>query len=64
MTMAKKMSAEDMGDYLVDNGYCSVEFLNGAVCVGGVTRQTMERVLTYITGWTTSFESFVESEED
>lgn len=61
--MAKKkgLTVQDMEDLLLDLHICTEDFLDGAVCVGGYNRETMERVLEYYTAYR-SFESFIEFE--
>ena len=54
-------SVEEMESILLDYGICTEEFLDGAICVGGLNRETMERVLFYHTGYR-DFPTFVEDE--
>jgi hypothetical protein len=38
-------------DFLITNGICSTDFLQGALAVGGENKETYETVLYYITGY-------------
>ena len=60
--MARRITVEDMEELLIDSPVCSGEFLDGAVCVGGYNRETMERVLYYCTGFR-FFEDFIQELE-
>ena len=59
--MKKRLTTEEMEQFLIDYGICSEDFLDGAICVGGVNRETFERVLFYHTGYR-DFPTFIESE--
>lgn len=52
---------DEFYDFLIENGICSNDFISGAVCVGGYTMKTLERVLEYNTGYRT-FESYIQNE--
>ena len=54
-------SVEEMESILLDYSICTEDFLDGAICVGGLNRETMERVLLYHTGYR-DFTMFVENE--
>lgn len=59
--MKKRLTEEEMEQFLIDYGICTEEFLNGAICVGGFNHETLERVLFYNTGYR-DFPQFIESE--
>lgn len=52
------MTDTEMFAVLEDYGICSQDFIDGAICAGGYSEQTAERILFYHTGWD-SFEGFL-----
>lgn len=62
--MAKEnYSVEEMESILLDYAICTEDFLDGAICVGGFNRETMQRVLEYHTGYK-NFTRFIEDETE
>lgn len=59
----RNLTIDDMRKILLDYGICSEEYVNGAICVGGMIPQTFERVLEYRHGYN-SFELFLEDMEE
>jgi hypothetical protein len=59
----RNITIDGMRQILLDYGICSEEYINGAICVGGMIPQTFERVLEYHTGYN-SFELYLEDMED
>lgn len=57
------MNTERMEQILLDEVNVEESFLNGAICVGGYNRETMERVLFYMRGYRT-FEQYLDIEEE
>lgn len=55
--MKNTYTADEMMDILVEVGV-DVNFINGAVCVGGHNEQTFERILFYHFGYQ-NFEGFM-----
>ena len=59
----KEITIDEMRGILLEYGICTQEYLNGAICVGGMIPQTFERVLEYHTGYN-SFELYLEDMEE
>lgn len=57
------MTVNEMFKFLIENEIASQDFINGAVCIGGRNRKTVETILSYCEGWEDFVECLDEEEE-